>query len=179
MMIATKPQSLELFFIDGKPDGMLTAEVFNWTGHVLMTPRTQLSAALKRAEARYTGVYLLLGEDDNGPLVYIGEGEDIGDRIKSHDTKKDWWTIVMLITSAANNLNKAHVKYLESRLVEEARRIGKVALDNGNTPVPERSGPRQYGEFSRIYPDGIAGVAYRQFSGQYPAQITCSHIAAG
>jgi len=37
-MNPTKPQSLELFFIDGKPDGMLTAEVFNWTGHVLMTP---------------------------------------------------------------------------------------------------------------------------------------------
>lgn len=53
--------------------------------------------------------------------MYIGEGEDIGDRIKSHDTKKDWWTIAMLITSAANNLNKAHVKYLESRLVEAAR----------------------------------------------------------
>lgn len=133
-MNTTKPQSLELFFIDGKPDGMLTAEVFNWTGHVLMTPRTQLSAALKRIEARYTGVYLLLGEDDNGPLAYIGEGEDIGDRIKSHDTKKDWWTLAVLITSAANNLNKAHVKYLESRLVEEARRIGKIALDNGNTP---------------------------------------------
>ncbi len=29
-------RSLELFFIDGKPDGMRTAEVFNWTGHVLM-----------------------------------------------------------------------------------------------------------------------------------------------
>ncbi|MEQ3637122.1 MAG: GIY-YIG nuclease family protein [Marinobacter sp.] len=129
-----KGQSLELFFIDGKPDGMLTAEVFNWTGHVLMTPRTQLSVALKRPEARYTGIYLLLGDDDNGPLAYIGEGEDIGDRIKSHDTKKDWWTTAVLITSAANNLNKAHVKYLESRLVEEARRIGKIALDNGNTP---------------------------------------------
>lgn len=133
-MNTAKPQSLELFFIDGKPDGMLTAEVFNWTGHVLMTPRTQLSAALMRTEARYTGVYLLLGEDDNGPLAYVGEGEDIGYRIKSHDTKKDWWTSAVLITSAANNLNKAHVKYLESRLVEEARRIGKTALDNGNTP---------------------------------------------
>ena len=47
----TKGQSLELFFIDGRPDGMLTAEVFNWTGHVLMTPRTQLADALKRREA--------------------------------------------------------------------------------------------------------------------------------
>jgi hypothetical protein len=133
-MNTTKGQSLELFFIDGKPDGMLTAEVFNWTGHVLMSPRTQLSAALKRVEARYTGVYLLFGEDDNGPLAYIGEGEDIGARIKNHDTAKDWWTTAVLITTAGNNLNKAHVKYLESRLVEEARRIGKIALDNGNTP---------------------------------------------
>lgn len=44
----TISRSLELFFIDGKPDGMLTAEVFNWTGHVLMSPRTQISEALKR-----------------------------------------------------------------------------------------------------------------------------------
>jgi len=54
-MNPTKPQSLELFFIDGKPDGMLTAKVFNWTGHVLMTPRTQLSAALKRSKSNQTG----------------------------------------------------------------------------------------------------------------------------
>ena len=55
-------RSLELFFIDGKPDAMLTAEAFNWTGRVLMTPRTQISEALKRKEARYTGIYLLFGE---------------------------------------------------------------------------------------------------------------------
>jgi len=113
---------------------MLTAEVFNWTGHVLMALRTRLSAALKRPEASYTGVYLLLGEDDDGSLAYIGEGEDIGGRIKSHDTSKDWWTSAVLITTAGNSLNKAHAKYLESRLVEEARKAGKIRLDNGNTP---------------------------------------------
>jgi hypothetical protein len=127
-------RSLELFFIDGNPDGMLTAEVFNWTGHVLMSPRTRLAEALKRREARYTGVYLLIGEQDGEPLAYIGEGEDISDRIRNHDAKKDWWTTVILITTAANNLNKAHVKYLEARLVEEARAIGRIKLENGNTP---------------------------------------------
>jgi hypothetical protein len=35
----------------------------------------------------------------------------------------------------ANNLNKAHVKYLEARLVEEAEAAGKVLLDNSNTPA--------------------------------------------
>ncbi|WP_422033885.1 GIY-YIG nuclease family protein [Reyranella sp.] len=127
-------RSLELFFIDGKPDGMLTAEVFNWTGHVLVTPRIQLGDALRRKEAQYTGVYLLLGEKDGAPFAYIGEAEDVSERIRSHDARKDWWTQVVLITSAANNLNKAHVKYLEARLVEQARAAGKAVLENGNTP---------------------------------------------
>lgn len=133
-MAGTEGRSLELYFIDGKPDGMLTAEVFNWTGHVLMAPRTQIGAALARKEAKYTGVYILLGEQDGSPCAYIGEGEDISYRIKNHDTKKDWWTSAVLVTSAANNLHKAHVQYLEARLIEAARSVGKVALDNGNTP---------------------------------------------
>ena len=128
-------RSLELYFIDGKPDGMLTAEVFNWTGHVLMTPRTQIAEALARKEARYTGVYVLLGDKEGEPYAYIGEAEDISDRIRSHDARREWWTTAVLITSAANNLNKAHVKYLEARLVEIARSIGKVPLENGNTPA--------------------------------------------
>ncbi len=66
-----KGRSLELYFIDGKPDGMLTAEVFNWTGHVLKFPRTRIAEALRREEAEYTGVYILLGEI-GGAEFYIG-----------------------------------------------------------------------------------------------------------
>lgn len=131
----TKGRSLELYFIDGRPDGMLTAEVFNWTGHLLMAPRTQIGEALARKEARYTGVYLLLGERDGLPLAYIGEAEDISTRIRNHESQKDWWTTAVLVTSAANVLNKAHVRYLEARLVELARAVGRVPLDNGNTPA--------------------------------------------
>ncbi len=131
-------RSIELFFIEGKPDGMLTAEVFNWTGHVLITPRTRIGAAFARKEARYTGVYILLGEQDGESIAYIGEGEDISDRIRSHDTNKDWWTTAVLVTTADNKLNKAHVKYLEARLVEEARDAKRVTLDNASTPT--RSG---------------------------------------
>jgi hypothetical protein len=132
--MSTTGRSLELYYIDGRPDGMLTAEMFNWTGHVLMVPRTQLAAALARAEAAYAGVYLLLGERDGEALAYVGEGEDIGARIKSHDVNKDWWTSAILVTTAGNKLNKAHVRYLEARLIEEARRIGRAPLDNGTAP---------------------------------------------
>lgn len=133
--MTTISRSLELYFIDGKPDGMLTAEVFNWTGHVLMSPRTQISEALKRKEASFTGVYILIGEKDGQPLSYIGESEDVGSRLRSHDTQKDWWTDLIIITSSANNLHKAHVKYLESRLVEEANIVGRTPLENGNKPT--------------------------------------------
>ena len=130
----TQGRSLELFFVDGRPDGMLTAEVFNWTGHVLRMPRTQLQQALAREEAGYTGVYLLFGEQDGDPLLYVGEAEDMRVRLKDHAVKKDWWDFAVLITSAANNLHKAHVKYLESRLVEIATDVGAIRLDNGNIP---------------------------------------------
>src|SRR5665213_2900992 len=113
--MANGGQSLELFFIDGTPDGMMTAEIFNWTGHVLVTPRIRLVEALKREKSGFTGVYILLGDSDGSNLVraYIGESEDVASRIRNHDANRDWWTQAVLITSAANSLNKAHVKYIE------------------------------------------------------------------
>lgn len=137
----SKGRSLELFFIDGKPDGMLTATVpFQWTGHVLMTSRNQIADALGRREAKRTGVYLLIGEVDGVPTIYIGETEDISVRIKTHDTQRDWWSTAILITSSDDDLNKAHVRYLESRLIETAKDIGKIKLENTKQPnVPKLS----------------------------------------
>ena len=135
-MTAINGRSLELYYIDGRPDGMLTAELFNWTGHVLMAPRTRIIAALGRPEASYAGVYLLLGELDGEPRAYVGEGEDISVRIKSHEVSKEWWNTAVLVTTAGNKLNKAHIRYLESRLITMARRVGQVILDNGTHPQP-------------------------------------------
>ena len=133
--MSAQGRSLELFFVDGRPDGMLTAEVFNWTGHVLRTPRTQIREALERPEAGYTGVYLLLGEGDERSRLYIGEAEDLRERLRDHVKTRDWWNEAILITTAGDALHKAHVKYLESRLVEIARDVGQAELDNGNTPA--------------------------------------------
>lgn len=127
-------RSLELFFIDGLPDGMLTAEVFNWTGHVLRFPRTKFREALRRPETQHTGVYVLIGERDGTPLAYIGEAENVADRLRGHIANKDWWDSAVCISTTGDLLHKAHVKYLESRLVEIARQIGSMPLENGNTP---------------------------------------------
>ena len=128
-------RSLELFFIDGRPDGMLTAEVFNWTGHVLRIPRTQIKQGLDRPESKHTGVYVLLGQIDGEATAYIGEAENMRVRIAQHVSGKDWWDEAILVSTTGDMLHKAHVKYLESRLVEIARSVGSF-LDTLNMVFP-------------------------------------------
>ena len=130
----TGGRALELFFVDGNPDGMLKAEVFNWTGHVLRIPRTRLAEGLRRGAASQTGIYLLIGTDDEGPLAYIGEAENVARRLTQHARDKDWWDLAVIITATGDALNKAHVKYLESRLIEAATQAGAMRLENGNAP---------------------------------------------
>lgn len=132
----TRGRSLELYFADGTPDGILTAEVFGWTGHVLRIPRLRLADGLRRQQAAFTGAYLLLGEQDGRPRAYVGEAESVVARIRSHDAQKDWWSEALILTTSADNLHKAHVRYIEARLVQLARAAGNADLDNGNDPVP-------------------------------------------
>lgn len=139
MKSGKKGRSIELFFVDGDPEGMLTATIpFQWTGHVLVTSRTQLKEALDRPEVERPGVYMLVGEIEGDPKLYIGETDDIKTRIKNHAANKDWWTTVVCISSNGEPLNKAHARYLESRLIQDAKRLRKIDLDNEQAP-PERA----------------------------------------
>jgi hypothetical protein len=66
---------------------LLTAEIMNWTGHVIAAPRSDLARFPGRPEAGKTGVYILLGDDPaglGGLLAYIGEGDDVGKRLSQH-----------------------------------------------------------------------------------------------
>jgi hypothetical protein len=129
-------RSIRLFLVDGTPTGLLTAEIPNWTGHILVAPRIRIQEALMRPEALKTGVYLLIGEEAGRSIVYVGEGDCIADRVKKHakDEDKDFWERVCLITSKDVNLTKAHVRYLESRLVQIISENGRARLVNGNEP---------------------------------------------
>jgi hypothetical protein len=56
-------KTIRIFLADGEPTGILLAEISNWTGKVLVAPRSQLDQLSKREEVRRTGVYLLVGPD--------------------------------------------------------------------------------------------------------------------
>lgn len=134
-------KQLNLFLVDGKPGGLLTAEVGGWTGHITAAPRTRMKELLQREEAARTGVYILLGEEPEAPegvRAYIGEGDAIGTRLKSHAQPpekggKDFWDRAILMTSKDANLTKAHVLYLESRLIQLAKRAQRSQVENAQS----------------------------------------------
>ena len=130
-------RSIRLFMIDGTPQGMRTAEVGNWTGLALVCPRTDLVRLANRSEVHRTGVYILVGPSEtsaSGLAVYVGEGDEVWARLSSHDDKKDFWTWVVIFVSKDENLTKAHVRWLEKRLVADVAKAKRAELLNGNAP---------------------------------------------
>ncbi|NHN56816.1 GIY-YIG nuclease family protein [Calidifontibacter sp. DB0510] len=130
-------KQVKLFLVDGTPGGLTTAEITNWTGHVLSARRSDLADLLRREEAERTGVYLLLGEDETAvgdTRCYIGEADVVATRLRSHAKEKSFWNRIVVITSKDTNLTKSHGRYLESRLIELAAKAGRVTLENGTAP---------------------------------------------
>jgi hypothetical protein len=115
----------------------------NWTGQAIVCPRGRVGELSNWPESKRPGVYLLFGDDPDSsrPLAYIGETENVQDRLKQHVASKEFWDRVVFFTSKDDNLTKSHVKYLESRMVQLARVAKRVTLENGTDPT-ESSLPR-------------------------------------
>jgi hypothetical protein len=131
-------KQIKLFLIDGTPGGLTTAEITNWTGHVLSAQRSDLADFLTREEAQRTGAYLLLGDDEEAvgnTRCYIGEADIVADRLRYHQREKEFWDRVVVITSKDANLTKAHGRYLESKLISLAKQAGRVTVDNSTGPT--------------------------------------------
>ena len=137
-------KSVRLFLAEGTPGGLLTAEIMNWTGHVVAAPRSDLAGLLKRPETSRTGVYILIGDDPDRlgrSLAYIGEGDDISKRLYQHarpeaQNGKDFWDRAIVLTSKDSNLTKAHARYLESRFITMAQQSNRAMLINATAPLP-------------------------------------------
>ncbi|WP_212735005.1 hypothetical protein [Nocardia farcinica] len=65
-------KTVRMFLADGTPGGLQTAEIMNWTGHIVAAPRSDLARLLARREVGRTGVYVLIGEDLRFPRFLGG-----------------------------------------------------------------------------------------------------------
>lgn len=136
-------KSIRVYLADPTVTGIRYAELVNWTGHAIACPRNRLSELTKWSEAAKPGVYFLFESrfGDSKPIAYIGESENVSQRLTSHDRNKEFWNEVIIFTSKDENLTKAHIKFLESALVGLSKQADRYQLENGNNP-PESSLPR-------------------------------------
>ncbi|HBH39520.1 MAG TPA: DUF4357 domain-containing protein [Curvibacter sp.] len=129
--MANSTATIKLFLVHGDPKRLRTAELSNWTGKAVAGPRTEFDGVLSREESENSGVYLLTGMDPESgrPAVYIGEAEEIRSRIKAH-LEKDFWSQVTYFVSKDENLTKAHIRYLEGKLIDIAKAAGRAVVTN-------------------------------------------------
>lgn len=128
-------QTIKMFLIDGNSDGRLTCELSNWTGLAYRIPRTEVKKCNDRPNLNSTGIYMLFGRnEEDEEAVYIGEAEEVYNRLQDHLREKDFWNEVIVFISKDENLNKAHIKYLENKLYHKAKKANRYKVVNGNIP---------------------------------------------
>lgn len=123
--------TIKLFLVHGSANGLRTAELSNWSGKAIAAPRTEIPELLKREELGRPGIYFLTGvdPDTDDKAIYIGEAEDVSKRLKGH-VSKDFWNAATVFVSKDENLTKAHIRYLEGKLIEMALDVGSAVVMN-------------------------------------------------
>lgn len=129
-------KTIKIFLIDGDPNGRMTCELSNWTGKAYKIPRNKIKDCKDRPDIFNTGIYILFGKNqENKDSVYIGEAESVLNRLNQHLGQKDFWNEAIVFVSKDENLNKAHVKYLENRLHDIASKVKRYEIENSNIPT--------------------------------------------
>jgi hypothetical protein len=124
--------TIKVFLAHGDAKRLRTAELSNWTGKAVAGPRSEFDDVLAREESNKAGVYFLTGTDpDTGKAaIYVGEAESIRDRVRSH-LEKDFWNQIVFVVSKDDNLTKAHIRYLEGKLITLAKDAARAFVTNG------------------------------------------------
>lgn len=130
-------KSIELFLVNGTADSLTIAELSNWNGKAIKIPRIEVSSCY-REDIAQAGVYFLFCKEDDGTdSVYIGEAENVKERLLQHlrdyqaEKEKYYWTTAVIFIG--RDLNKALIRYLENRFVDIARQCKRYLVLTKNT----------------------------------------------
>lgn len=116
---------------------MIIAELSNWNGKAIKVPRIEV-ASCDHDDIAQVGVYFLFcKEDDGSDSVYIGEAENVKERLVQHlrdyqsEKEKYYWSTAVVFIG--RDLNKALIRYPENRFVEIARESKRYLVLTKNT----------------------------------------------
>ena len=131
--------TIKIYLADGTPLGLRVIERSNWTGRGFDFARPDWPKVRVRDDFGRPGVYVLRGLGEDGQArVYVGEADELRTRINQHfggPGAKEFWDRAVVFASKDENLNKAHVRFLEARLIALAQAAKRAHLENGNAPA--------------------------------------------
>ncbi|WP_415898068.1 GIY-YIG nuclease family protein [Neptuniibacter sp. QD57_21] len=185
-------KSIRMFLLDADPNGRVICELSNWTGKAYRIPRSRVKDCVDRDELKTTAVYFLFGHPETPgekPAVYVGETENLFERLKQH-LEKEFWTEAVGFISKDENLNKAHIRYLEARLYEDAREARRYKLINSKIPTrsliseADSAEMEEFIEYVKLLVGAIGFKPFESlrvdtFSPEQPAQIFSIQAARG
>ena len=174
---------IKLFLVDGTPNGRWICELSNWTGIAYKIPRNMVKQSENRTELTSPGVYFLFGYDESAdkPLVYIGEAENIINRLKQHLGQKDNWSEVIAFISKDSNLNKAHIKYLENCFYNIAKDCGRYSVDNSTVPTKSSVSEAEQAELEEFIYNAkilVNALGHKVFENYVDSSVTKSDNTA-
>jgi hypothetical protein len=160
-------KSIRIYLKDGTVTGIKIGEIVNHTIQSISCPRLRTTELSDSVEAKRPGIYFLFGidEETNEPKVYIGEAENVYERLQNHVANKDFWNEVIFFVSKDENLTKSHVKYLESRLIQIAISTNRYKIENYNQsqlsslPIADRDAMEEF----LVYVKLLIGVLGHKF----------------
>src|SRR5215207_2349862 len=138
------PKTIQIFLPGGDPRGIRVSEITTRIVQVIEVPRSLLQDFLKMPESDQVGLYFLFGEEEDGAeqKVYLGQTGDLRARLAKHNKDKDFWERALVLISRTNSLTQTHALFLEWHCLQETRKAGRYADENGNsgtkphTPAP-------------------------------------------
>ena len=155
-------KTIKIYLVDGTANGIVTAELSNWNGKAIKIPRTIVTKC-DREDITEPGVYFLFCEEEDGTeSVYIGEAENVKQRLATHitfhnqgrDSDKYYWHTAVIFTG--RDLNKSKIRFLEDRFVNTAREVSRYSVLTKNTysktvmKESERSEMEEFADYVKI-----------------------------
>jgi hypothetical protein len=141
--MAVRGKSINLFLMDGDPNGRIKCSLTNWTGIAYKIPRTEIDNSKEIEHLSHNGVYFLFGTSENGNnVVYVGQartrkiGNGLLGRILEPHPTIDYWTDAVLLTTRDDYFGPTEISYLENRFCNMAKDVGRYPVVNGNAPSP-------------------------------------------
>ncbi|MBW7057826.1 GIY-YIG nuclease family protein [Paracoccus bogoriensis] len=181
-----KPRSINIFLLDGDPNGIRVAQISMSTIQAIAFRRNQLKRVRETfPEIARPGVYVLVGGDENEPerqLAYIGESEDVGARLAYHNANetgrdaKGFWTDTVVLISKDENLTKSHARYVEACLIRSVGsnprwtipNMKRPSEDAGKLPLPDRAAMDEFVDQTKTLIGALGWDLFRELRGRAP-----------